>query len=144
MKFSMKSQKGVTLVSLTIYVIAMVIIVAIVAVISGYFYTNVNTASNTINPLTEYTKFNSFFTDEVNHNNIKVLECKEDYVVFDNDVQYMYIPENKGIYRNQVKIANEVQSCRFEYKVVNGKSVVAVAIQIGTEMEKQIDYTLKN
>ncbi len=140
----MKSQKGVTLISLTIYVISMVSIVAIVAVISGYFYTNIEATSNTINPLTEYTKFNSFFSDEINHETIKVLECKENYVVFDNGVQYTYIPENKGIYRNQVKIANEIESCIFEYKIMNGKSVVTVEIQIGTDAIKKVDYTLKN
>ncbi len=140
----MESQKGITLISLTIYVIAMVIIVAIVAVITRFFYTNMNAASNTINPLTEYTKFNSFFTDEVNHSNIKIEECKENYIVFDNGVQYTFIPENKGIYRNQVKIANEVQSCVFEYKIKNGKTVVSVALQIGTDVVKEIDYTLKN
>lgn len=140
----MESQKGVTLISLTIYVIAMVTIVAIVTVISGFFYTNMEVASNTVNPLTEYTKFNSFFTDEINHENIKVWECKENYVVFDNGVQYTYISENKGIYRNKVKIANEVQSCSFEYKIKNGKSVVSVALQIGTNTIKEVDYTLKN
>lgn len=140
----MKSQKGVTLISLTIYVIAMVTIVAIVTVISGFFYTNMEGASNTINPLTEYTKFNSFFTDEVNHSNIKILDCGENYVVFDNGVQYTYISENKGIYRNKVKIANEVQSCSFEYKIKNGKSVVTVTLQIGTNIIKEVDYTLRN
>ncbi len=140
----MKSQKGITLISVTIYVIAMVIVVAIVSVMSGYFYTNMDANSNSINPLTEYTKFNSFFSGEVNHNNIKVLECKENYIVFDNDVQYTYIPENKGVYRNQVKIANEVESCTFEYKIKNGKNIVAVTIKIGTDREKKVDYTLKN
>lgn len=140
----MKSQKGVTLISLTIYVISMVTIVAIVAVISGYFYTNIEATSNTVNPLTEYTKFNSFFSDEINHEAIKVLECKENYVVFDNGAQYTYIPENKGIYRNQVKIANEVKSCTFEYKIMNGKNVVAVELQIGTDTIKKVHYTLKN
>lgn len=140
----MKSQKGITLISLTVYIIVMVIVVAIISVISTYFYTNVNSISNTINPMTEYTKFNSFFSDEVNHNNIKVLECKEDYIVFDNGVQYTFVGENKGIYRDKVKIVSDVESCTFEYKINNGKNVVVVSLQIGTAKEKSIEYTLKN
>lgn len=141
----MKAQKGVTLISLTIYIIVMVIVVAIVSVISSYFYSNINGTSDTIDPLTEYTKFNSFFTDEVNHSNIKVLECGEngDYIVFDNGVQYTFVPENKGIYRNKVKICKEVESCNFEYKIQNGKDVVVVNLTIGT-LDKNVTYTLKS
>lgn len=138
----MKSQKGITLISLTIYIIVMVIVVSVVAVISTYFYTNINFASNDINSMTEYTKFNSFFTDEINHKNIKVLECKQDYLVFDNGVQYTFVKENKGIYRNKVKIANGVESCTFEYKIKNGKNVVVVNFKIGNEEERKVEYTL--
>ena len=112
----MKSQKGITLISLTVYIIVMMIVVAIVAVVSGYFYTNINAVSDRANPLTEYTKFNSFFAEEANQKNRKILECKtkfkenneakrveNSYIVFDNGVQYTFIAENRGIYRNKVK-----------------------------------------
>ena len=153
----MKSQKGITLMSLTIYVIAMVIVVAIVSVISGYFYKNINAVSDTIDPMTEYMKFNSFFTDEANHKNIKILECKtkfkenveangveNSYVVFDNGVQYTFIEENKGIYRNKVKISRDVENCKFTCMVQNGKNVVEVKIKMENASEKTVTYTLKN
>ena len=57
----MKSEKGITLISLIIYVIALTIVIGIVAVISGYFYNNIATSSEDIEPMVEYTKFNSFF-----------------------------------------------------------------------------------
>lgn len=141
----MKSQKGITLISVTIYIIVMVIVVAMVSVISSYFYSNIHGASDTIDPLTEYTKFNSFFTDEVNHSNIKVLECGENgnYIVFDNGVQYTFVSENKGIYRNKVKICKEVESCTFDYQIQNGKNVVVVKLKIGTDKERNVTYTLK-
>lgn len=150
----MNTQKGITLISLTIYIIVMVIVVAMVSVISSYFYSNIHGASDTIEPLTEYTKFNSFFTDEVNHSNIKVLECEtitndetqeieSSYVVFDNGVQYTFVAQNKGIYRNKVKICKAVESCTFEYKIKNGKNVVGVKLKIGTDKERNLTYTLK-
>lgn len=140
----MKSPKGVTLISLTIYIIVMAIVVAMVAVISTYFYTNVKDTSDTINPMTEYTKFNSFFLDEVNYSNIKVLECKENYIAFDNGIQYTFIAENKGIYRNKVKIVSEVESCTFGYKIKNGKRVVTVNMKIEKANARNVEYTLKN
>lgn len=140
----MKSQKGITLISLTIYIITMTIAVAMVALISNYFYTNTRSLASSINPLTEYTKFSSFFTDEVNHSNIKILECADHYVVFDNGIQYTFIKENKGIYRQEVKIAQEIEDCKFERKIKNGKDVIQVTIQIKKDKPKMVEYTLKN
>lgn len=141
----MKSQEGITLISLTIYIVVMVIVIAMISVISGYFYSNIDEVSDTIDPLIEYTKFNSFFTDEVNHSNIRVLECLQNgnYIVFDNGVQYTFIAENKGIYRNKVKICKEVESCTFDYQIQNGKNVVVVKLKIGTDKERNVTYTLK-
>lgn len=71
----MKTQRGITLISVVIYVIGMSLIVGIMAVITTNFYKNVNDNIKTLNPITEYTKFNSYFTSEVNTSNIKVIEC---------------------------------------------------------------------
>ena len=83
----MKSQKGVSLISLTIYVIVMTIVIGIVAIVSTYFYSNIGSNKDTISSLAQYTSFNAFFVDEVNHNNIRVLDCQPNYVAFDNDTQ---------------------------------------------------------
>lgn len=140
----MKSEKGITLISLTISIIVMMIAVAIVSMISVYFYKNTDVLANNINPLTEYNNFNTCFAEEVNHPNLKVLEWGEDYIVFDNGVQYSYIPENKGIYKDKVKICKDVEKCVFEVKIKNGKNVVVVNMKIGTTEERNIEYTLKN
>lgn len=141
----MKSQKGITLISLTIYIIVMAIVVGVVATISTYFYKNQTAASNQVEPLTEYTKFNSFFTDEANHEGIKVIECKQNYIVFDDGVQYTFVPENHGIYRNQAKISKKIEDCKFEYFIENGKHKVTVTI-IAEEgkFNRQQTYTLRN
>lgn len=152
----MKSEKGITLVSLTVYLIAMTIVVAIVAVISRYFYTNTKTIGESVDHITEYTQFNSFFSDEVNHENIKVLECKTNYenpddmnskvinsyIVFDNGVQYTFIKENQGVYRNNVKISRGVEKCTFENVLENGKMVVKVNFKV-KEKSRETTYILK-
>ena len=151
----MKSERGVTLISLTVYIIAMVIVVAVVSVVSGYFYKNTKGLNENIDPISEYTKFSTFFSDEVNRENIKVLECKtnyenqnssniiDSYIVFDNGVQYSFIKENKGIYRNKVKICRGVENCYFTYEIENGKAVVKVNIKVG-DKTKNTTFTLKN
>ena len=148
----MKSEKGITLISLIVYLIGMVIVVAVVTVISGYFYKNTKGLYENIDPISEYTKFNTFFSEEVNHENIKVLECKTDstipeqkesYIVFNNGVQYTFIQENKGIYRNKVKICREIDNCEFTYEIVNGKAVVIVEFTAG-DKTRSTTFTLKN
>ena len=69
---------------------------------------------------------------------------KNSYIVFDNGVQYTFVSENQGIYRNKVKIAREVENCTFEYKVKNGKSIVVVNIKMNSISNKTIEYTLRN
>lgn len=152
----MKQEKGVTLISLITYIIGLLLVIAMITVISSFFYNNINKNSISINPITEYTKFNGYFTEEVNHNNIKVLENKttfiddteskgiqNSYIVFDNEVQYTFILENQGIYRNNVKICSKVESCKFENKIKNGKNIVTVEIKMKNSQNKKVDYILK-
>lgn len=147
----MKSQKGITLISLTIYVIVMALVIGVIAILSTFFYSNMKDINQTVDPITEYTKFNSFFSDEVNHENIKILECgvyeegtenQQNYIVFDNGVQYTFVKKNKGIYRNQVKIAKEIEDCTFTRDVKNGKDVVEVKVTAGNKTRENA-YTLK-
>ena len=139
----MESQKGVTLISLTIYVVGMSVIIALIVVVSNFFYSNIEKNSDVVNPTLEYTRFNTFFSDEVTHSNIKVLECKSNYVTFDNGVQYTFIEANKGIYRNKVKIVKDVSNCQFSLEMENGKQIVKVVLQIADSIKENV-YTLQN
>ena len=144
----MKSQKGITLISITIYVIVMAIVVGIVAILSTFFYSNVNDANEAVDPLTEYTKFNSFFTDEVNNKDIEVLGCGttnngQNYIAFNNGVQYTYIPENEAVYRNRVKIAKGIKQCEFKLDVENYKNVIKVTFDSGDKVRENT-YTVNN
>ncbi len=136
----MKLQRGITITSLIIYIIGMVLIISIMSVVTTNFYKNVNNIDNEINPITEFTKFNTYFTSEVNEYNIKLVECKEtalqNYIVFDNGIQYTYIPENKAIYQNKIKICRGVDLCVFNNTIENGKEVIKVKMKIG---EKEYD-----
>lgn len=147
----MKSEKGVTLISVIIYVIAMLIIIAVITVLTSYFYTNVdiNSASEDLNQ--QYTKFNSYFTEEVNRKGNKILEIGETqnneeegpqkYIIFSSGNQYTYIPANKGIYMNTVKIAENITDCTFEKNDADGKTKITVTIN-GNDFERVTTYTL--
>lgn len=138
----MKSQKGITLISLTIYVFAMIVVVGIIAVVSGTFMKSLQDANFYNDPIAEYTAFNSYFTEEVNKKGVQVTDCQDDYIVFDNSVQYSFISENRGIYRNQVKICWDIDSCKFSQTEENGKKIITVEFKAGGQ-NKTTTYTLK-
>ena len=147
----MRSEKGVTLISVIIYVIAMLVMISIITVFTSYFYKNIDINSVREDLNQQYTKFNSYFIEEVNRKGNKVLEIgetennsgngKQKYIIFSSGNQYTYIPENKGIYINTVKIAENITDCTFEKKEENGKTTISVTIK-GDNFERTTTYTL--
>ena len=64
------------------------------------------------------------------------------YIVFDNGVQYTFIKENQGVYRNNVKISRGVEKCTFENVLENEKMVVKVNFKV-KEKSRETTYILK-
>ena len=156
----MQTEKGITLISITIYIIVMLIIVSIITVLTSYFYKNVDIHSISQNFNQQYTKFNSYFVKEVNKRGNKVVDIQsvsipqdeeenaetntsqQNYIVFSSGNQYTYIPKNQGIYMNKVKIAQNITGCTFAtHKEENGKTTVTVTI-LGDNFERETNYTL--
>lgn len=116
----MKSERGVSLMSLIIYLIAMTIVIAIVANISRYFYKNVSYVGDSLEASEQFVKFNALFTKEVNIKNNFVEKVEEEekykYVIFSKTRnQYIFDVENKEIYMNKVKLCSNIIDCNFSY-----------------------------
>ena len=124
----MKSESGITLTSLIVYVIAMLVVVGIVATLTGYFYNNLDNLSNRTDGSKEYTAFSSYFTNDINTKNNKIVleESTEDKIVFSNGNQYTFL--NGAIYMNKIQICKNVDYCAFGY---NSDSKVTVAMNMG-------------
>lgn len=156
----MRTEKGVTLITVTIYIIVMLIMISIITVLTSYFYKNVDIQSISQNFNQQYTKFNSYFVKEVNKRGNKVVDIQsvsipqdeeektetntsqQNYIVFSSGNQYTYIPKNQGIYMNKVKIAQNITGCTFAtHKEENGKTTVTVTI-LGDNFERETNYTL--
>ena len=144
----MKSEKGMTMLSVIVYVVALVIVVGVISMVTTYFYNNIDTIGRNIEPSQEYVKFNSFFTSDINGKNNKVLECgentpEETYIVFKNGEQYTYDAGSKAVYRNKVKICEAIESITFTYAIESSKEVVKVSLKMtGNENATNMTYTL--
>ncbi len=166
----MKNQKGVTLLALVIYIIVATIVISIIAFMSSRFYSNVDIIKSQDKYAVEFNKFNMFFVNDVkSYSDAKVESTKITFGDGNNSVVY----ELRGtdIYRNETKIASQIQAATFtsgEYKAVNSdepevgitKKLINVHLTIGkqivegtsqekvdkalyTKFDKTIEYVLK-
>lgn len=142
----MKSEQGVTLTSLVIYIAVATVLISTMAVMSSHFFANIQLVKNQSNYVVEYNKFNMFFIQDVKAN--KAASIIGTTIVFEDGTKYEY--KDESIYRNDKKIAKNIRTASFEpatYTVNNvTKNLIKVNLNIGVEKksyQKQIEYVLK-
>ena len=64
----MRSEKGVTLTALVIYIAVATVVISTMGLLSSYFYTNMKLIKTDSNYVVEYNKFNMFFVQDVKSN----------------------------------------------------------------------------
>ena len=154
----MKSQNGVTMFSLIIYVTSFLVITTLVAGITTFFYNNVETLDTSIGSNSQYTKFNLYMLNECKKkgntlfawqqqtpppdtpNNIENLvsssidvSLEEDtFIVFkdNNDNKNVFSYIDKKIYYNSIKLCDKVEEFKFKIDYSSGKTVLQVFINI--------------
>lgn len=142
----MKSEQGVTLTSLVIYIAVATVLISSMAVMSSHFFANIQLVKNQSDYVVEYNKFNMFFIQDVKAN--KAASIIGTTIVFEDGTKYEY--KDESIYRNDKKIAKNIRTASFEpatYTVNNvTKNLIKVNLNIGVEKksyQKQIEYVLK-
>lgn len=142
----MKSDKGVTLIALVIYIAVFTIVVSTMGLLSSYFYNNMHLIKDDASYVVEYNKFNMFFIQDVKHNSTATIE--NNVIKFEDGTIYEY--KFNSIYRNDKEIAANVKSATFDlktYKVKNTtKNLILVNLNIGEgekEYQKEIEYVLR-
>ena len=142
----MKSDKGVTLIALVIYIAVFTIVVSTMGLLSSYFYNNMHLIKDDASYVVEYNKFNMFFIQDVKHNSTATIE--NNVIRFEDGTIYEY--KSNSIYRNDKEIAANVKSATFNlktYKVKNTtKNLILVNLNIGEgekEYQKEIEYVLR-
>ena len=142
------NEKGITLTSLVIYVLAFSIVMGVMTTISVFFYGNVGKANNTPKYLGEFNKFTMFFVADIkNYNSATVTSTTRE---FENGPTYIF--KDEAIYRNDIKIAKYIMNCTFTaeepYKVGTvSKNIINVNMKIGKNdnnyVTQNVDFTLR-
>lgn len=148
---SFKSEKGVTLLALTIYMIVLTAVLGMMTVLSNLFYNNVYTLQDTVENAGDFDTLNScLITDAKANTSVRVDESSKT-IVFGNDTTYTYNEEEETIYRGEFKVASHVKyfNVTSSTKTVDNveKKILTIKIIIGDSTQnlinQTIDYTLK-
>lgn len=146
----MKSDKGVTMGSLVIYITIFFAISSIIAVITTYYYQNIMDLDSSAVSAVEYDKLNVYLLKEVKKSGNDILEIErigeniyeEGYarsVTFSSGNSY-YVAGN-NIYMNQIKICENVTFLEFEVVMQNNEKILKVMVQFGDDI-LETDYVL--
>lgn len=143
----MKSEKGITLTALILYVVVAMIVVTAIAGFSSLFVSNMNEVKEQEKYAPEFNKFSMFFIGDAKNNNTAVVT--EQRVEFDDGTIYEYRASEKAVYRNDTKITEKVDSFSFvsttEQISSTTKQIINVKMSIGgkVNLKNGIDYTLR-
>lgn len=139
----MKSQKGVTLTSLAIYIIMLIIVIGILGVISANFQNSVKDINEQGAENVEIDKFNVYFLQEIKKTGNEILSINSTEIEFITNNKYTF--KESSIYLNDnIKIAQDIRKCEFSQSLINGKTIITVNIQAENNEEKTIEYVLND
>ena len=136
------NNRGITLISLTMYVAGISIIVIAVVTLTSFFYSNIVDLKDSADSLGEFDKFNVAFLKEIENNEVSVSSVGETEVVFSNGVTFQF--KDNGIYKNYVKICDQVQDCQFSSTTMGENIVIKVYLEISTDFAKTLEYVGNN
>jgi len=136
----MKKEGGITLISLIIYIMVMTLVIAAVSNISASFYSNLNDFDNESESAVAYSKFNMIFLNDIKKEDTKVLDCNDDYIILSSNGQKIqYSVQNKTLYRNKVKVCDNIKNVSITSDYYN---TIEVSLTIG-EYKKITSYTIE-
>lgn len=143
----MKSEKGITLTSVVVYVLIATALISSTALLSSFFFSNMSLIKEQNQYAPEFNKFSMFFIEDVKNN--KSAEVTTTKVTFADGTVYEYKDNEKSVYRNDTKITQQLQFFAFStsnYVVSNTtKQIINVKMMIDgvPNSINGIEYVLK-
>ena len=152
----MKSERGITLTILVIYIIIFSVVIGLLASLSSYIYGNIKYINDDSVDVSEFNKFNVYFIEDVKSNSQVQIDSQVNSegknivrIVFGDGDIYSFVKEEKSIYKNKQKIAKNIQNFTAVRNQTSDKlkTYIEVNITIGAKDEanytKKIAYVLK-
>ncbi len=134
----MKKQSGITLVSLTIYIIVMTIVLIIMTAIVNRFYQNVDDIEANTEEILQISKFNTYFLKEIKEQGNAIDTITNHYILFKTGNSFSLY--NGNLYYNQIVICKNVK----DFTVIENEKPNVLKIIISfSNFTKAMNYKIE-
>ena len=125
----MNSQKGITMISLIIYISSFLIVTGVVAGITAFFYGNTTLMTQELYSSADYNKLNLYLVKESEQKGNRVKDSTDNNcVTFSNGDKFTFDSTNKLLYYNSICICEDVQNFSVKTEYDSGKEVMKVIV----------------
>lgn len=156
----MKEEKGITMVSLAIYIVVMTLTIAVMGSIITNFYKNTDTIQGEVKEIIEFNKFNIYFLKEIKMDNNRIdsvsysepkagekagEEVSEELYILFTSGNAFSIKDGK-IYYNNIKICENLKKVQISFGKNGNKldrTIINVTLNFKT-FNKSISYKMEN
>jgi lipopolysaccharide export LptBFGC system permease protein LptF len=148
----LKSQNGITLTSLVVYVVLIFVVLAILATVTANFQSSIKEINQDGIEIAEINKFNSYFLQEVKKQDNSIIDITQNSVTFSSKNKYEYDSTNKiinlieldetGEISRTIEISKNIEECNFKEELQNGKNIIIVEIKAQNTDKITKEYVL--
>ena len=140
----MKNNKGITLISLMMYIIGMVAIAAIISVAVSFYNKNVLTMNDTSDVNMEFNKFDTKMVQETKTAGNQVETVTTNTIKFTSGNTYTF--QDNRIYQNEIVVSNYVKEFIAKLETEGSKQILKIYILFGKgqiEVVKNLSYVVE-
>lgn len=147
----MRQNKGITLISLIIYIIVFTSVIGTVAMITNYFTKNSEQTIISSKAPEQYAKLTSYLVNDMESDKIKNIKIKDQNILdisFIDDLRHLYVYDNSELYyilinkdnviEKKIRICKNVSECIFS----KDESNLNISIKIN-DITYNNKYTIK-
>lgn len=132
-----KSQKGITMISLIIYVGCFLAVSGIVGAITVFFYNNTSLLNSEVYSSAEYNKLNMYLVKESEQEGNSFVSFDDSSnmqtLTFSNGNVYTFDKDSHLLYFNKICLCEDVQGLKVETVYTTGKEVIKVKIDFSNK-----------
>ena len=139
MSFKLGSNKGITMMSLIIYITSFLVVVGVVAGITAFFYGNASLMTQELYSASDYNKLNLYLVKESEQVGNRVTDTST--LTFSNGDKFFYDSTNHLLYYNSICICEDIQGFETNTDYTTGKEVVNVKVNF-TNRSYSCKYTM--
>ena len=124
----MRSEKGITMMGLIIYITSFLVVVGVIAGITSFFYGNASLMTQELYSSSDYNKLNLYLVKESEQNGNRIKTTGSNNVEFTNGDKFTFDDTNKLLYYNSICLCEDVQGFTVQSDYITGKEVINVKV----------------